>query len=96
MTTPASPIWASDGAAGYDLAANPIGRYSRGSLDAEMGRDKDGGLSLYLSAEPPARARQGNWLPVPRGPFNLFLRAYPPGAALQRRDHVPPAVEVMP
>jgi hypothetical protein len=32
-------------------------------------------LTLYLHAEPPAKGNMANWLPVPYGTFNLFIRA---------------------
>lgn len=80
----------------YDLADNPIGRYALGSHDKAMRYDKDGGLTLYLQADPPTKKLSGNWLPIPRGPFNLFLRAYLPGEALMRQDYVPPAVRRVP
>lgn len=80
----------------YDLVDNPIGRYSLGSHDKAMRYDKDGGLTLYLQADAPARKFAANWLPIPRGQFNLFLRAYLPDDALIRQDYVPPAVRRMP
>lgn len=80
----------------YDLVGNPIHRFALGSLDKTMRRDKDGGLTIYLQADPPAKKLTANWLPVPKGPFNLFLRAYLPGEALQKQDYVPPAVRKMP
>lgn len=80
----------------YDLVENPIGRYSLGSVDKAMRYDKDGGLTLYLQAEAPTRRFQANWLPIPHGPFNLFLRAYLPGQSLVEQSYVPPAVRKMP
>lgn len=76
----------------YDLVENPLGRYSRGGMDSDMKRDRDGGLTLYLQADAPDRTRVGNWLPIPRGAFNLFLRAYLPDEQLMRQDYVPPMV----
>lgn len=80
----------------YDLAENPIARFSLGSVDKGMRFDKDGGLTIYLQSGPPAKKLAGNWLPIPRGPFNLFLRAYLPGEGLMRQDYVPPAVRRVP
>ncbi len=76
----------------YDLVANPLGRYSRGSVDKEMRRDKDGGLTLYLQAEPPVKREMANWLPIPKAKFNMFLRAYLPGKDLIDQSYVPPPV----
>ena len=80
----------------YDLVENPIARYSRGSVDKGMRFDKDGGLTLYLQPIPPAKQHLANWLPTPRGPFNLFLRAYLPGEALQEQRYSPPPVRRVP
>lgn len=80
----------------YDLIANPIGRYSLGSVDKGLKLDRDGGLTLHLQADPPPRGQLSNWIPVARAPFNLFLRAYLPGEALMRQDYVPPPVRKMP
>ncbi len=76
----------------YDLAANPIGRYSRGSPDKELVYGPDGSLELYLQSDEPAAHQRANWLPTPNGPFNLFLRAYLPDATLINQTYVPPAV----
>lgn len=80
----------------YDLVANPIGRYSRGSVDRRMRYGRDGSLTLYLQPDPPSRDKLENWLPTPRGAFNLFMRAYLPGEALIRQDYVPPPVRKAP
>jgi hypothetical protein len=37
-----------------------------------------------------------NWLPVPKAPFNLFLRAYLPGESLIRQTYLPPAINKVP
>jgi hypothetical protein len=76
----------------YDLFANPIERYSLGSQDRTLKYDRDGGVTFYLQADAPAKPYRANWLPVPKAPFNLFLRAYLPGDALIKQDYVPPAV----
>ncbi len=76
----------------YDLVDNPLGRYSRGSVDREMKYDKDGGLTLYLQSDAPAKKLMGNWLSIPKGKFNLFLRSYLPGQDLIDQSYVPPTV----
>ncbi|MEQ1538677.1 MAG: DUF1254 domain-containing protein [Sphingorhabdus sp.] len=80
----------------YDLVDNPLGRYSRGSVDREMKYHKDGGLTLYLQADTPAKKLMGNWLPIPKGKFNLFLRSYLPGQDLIDQSYVPPIVRKIP
>ena len=76
----------------YDLAANDINRYSRGSPDQDLKYGVDGSLELYIQAEPPTADKRGNWLPAPKGPFNLFLRAYLPDESLIRQTYTPPPV----
>jgi hypothetical protein len=76
----------------YDLAANAIGRYSRGSPDADMKFNADGSLDIYIQAESPSDDKRSNWLPAPKGSFNLFLRAYLPDESLINQTYVPPAV----
>ncbi len=78
--------------ADYNLFANPQGRYSYGSVDKDLKYDKDGGVTFHLQAEAPAKQLEANWLPVPKAPFNLFLRGYLPDESLIRQTYVPPPV----
>ncbi|MEQ1498062.1 MAG: DUF1254 domain-containing protein [Novosphingobium sp.] len=80
----------------YDLVENPLGRFSLGSVDKALKYDRDGGLTFYLQADAPAKKLMANWLPVPRGPFNLFLRAYLPGQSLIEQSYAPPIVKRVP
>lgn len=80
----------------YDLAANEINRYSRGSPDAELKYGADGSLEILIQADSPPEAQRANWLPAPKDPFNLFLRAYLPDESLVQQAYVPPPVTKLP
>ena len=79
----------------YNLFPNPQGRHSFGNVDPDLKYDADGGLTFHIQADPPAEQDMTNWLPVPRAPFNLFLRAYLPHEDLIDQTYVPPAVELV-
>lgn len=53
-------------------------------------------MTFHLQADALVKGQKGNWLPTPRGPFNLFLRAYLPGPELIDQSYVPPVVRKMP
>ncbi|HKW10610.1 MAG TPA: DUF1214 domain-containing protein, partial [Gemmatimonadaceae bacterium] len=63
----------------WQLAANPIDRYLINSpMLPELQRDRDGGLTIYIQHDAPARDKESNWLPAPNGPFALALSLYSP------------------
>jgi hypothetical protein len=73
---------------------NPLNRYSLGDRSAQMKKDADGGLTIYIQAESPGADKEGNWLPAPKDqPFSLTLRAYIPGKAILDQTWPPPPVQ---
>jgi len=51
----------------------------------------DGSLDLYFQNESPGADKEANWLPVPKGPFNLTMGLYAPKAeALTGKWNPPP------
>ena len=55
----------------------------------------DGSLDLYFQSDSPGKEKENNWLPAPKGPFNLTMRLYSPDvAALTGKWNPPPIKKV--
>ena len=74
---------------GYQ-APNSLNRFALSSwMPLKLG--PDGALDLYIQSDDPGPGRQANWLPAPKGPFNLAMRLYAPkGEALTGKWNPPP------
>jgi len=70
--------------------ANPLNRFAVSSW-MPFKRDADGSLTLYFQNESPGSDRESNWLPAPKGPFNLTMRLYAPKSAALTRLWNPPS-----
>jgi hypothetical protein len=95
---PAGAFWSlsiyqvsADGRANF--ADNPIGRYSIGDRTEGLRLGADGSLTLHLQDERPDADAAANWLPAPRGPLRLVLRAYEPAEPLLDGRYRVPAVQ---
>jgi hypothetical protein len=54
----------------------------------------DGSLDLYFQNENPGAEMEANWLPAPKGLFNLTMRLYAPSMeALTGKWNPPPVVK---
>jgi hypothetical protein len=63
---------------------NPIRRYSIGNRTRGIVHNPDGSLDIALQHDAPGDDRLlANWLPAPRGPFQISLRAYVPRPELR-------------
>jgi hypothetical protein len=52
----------------------------------------DGSLDLYFQNESPGKDKEANWLPAPKGAFNLCMRLYGPKSDALTGKWNPPAV----
>jgi len=61
---------------GYQVA-NSLNRFAVSSW-MPFHFNPDGSLDLYFQNESPGADKEANWLPSPKGPFNLVMRLYAP------------------
>ena len=74
------------------LVANPIDRYAIRGGDADLVRDPDGGLTIHIAAGLSKGTPEPNWLPAPRGAFNVALRTYLPQRSIVDGAWFPPGL----
>ena len=63
--------------ADFFFVANPLNRYSI-SARQKLKENADGSTNLYIQNESPGADKESNWLPAPKGKFQLMLRLYWP------------------
>lgn len=61
---------------GYQVE-NALNRFALSSW-MPFNYNSDGSLDLYVQNESPGAGKEVNWLPAPKGPFNLTMRLYAP------------------
>jgi hypothetical protein len=74
------------------LVDNPINRYSIGDRTEGIQYGKDGSLTVYLSNQKPVSNAVSNWLPSPKGPFYVVIRAYNAGPEVFNGSWSPPPI----
>ena len=95
QTPPAEAFWSitlydNDGF----QVANPLNRFTLSSW-MPFKLNSDGSLDLYFQNANPSADKEANWLPAPKGPFNLTMRIYAPKAdALTGKWDPPPVAKV--
>jgi hypothetical protein len=76
--------------------ANRLNRYSLGTKNRHLKYNADGSLTLYAGAESPGEEKESNWLPAPKGPFSLYIRAYWADKGILDGQWLPPLVQQAP
>jgi hypothetical protein len=79
----------------YFFVANPLNRYALSSR-SKFKQNQDGSVDIYIQDESPAKDKEVNWLPAPKGKFILMLRLYwpyePPHVSILDGSWKPPVV----
>jgi hypothetical protein len=72
--------------------ANSLNRFAVSSW-MPFNTNPDGSLDLYFQNESPGAGLEVNWLPAPKGPFNLTMRLYAPKQEALTGKWSPPPVK---
>jgi hypothetical protein len=96
-TPPANAFWSVTlyDSEGFQVA-NPLNRFAVSSW-MPLSYNADGSLDLYFQNESPGPDKEANWLPAPKGAFNLLMRLYAPTSeALTGKWNPPPVTQAQP
>jgi hypothetical protein len=92
------PVWAFWSITLYDQQGfqvpNSLNRFAVSSWMPFV-YNPDGSLDLFFQNESPGARKEANWLPAPKGPFNLTMRLYAPKSeALTGKWNPPPVMKI--
>jgi hypothetical protein len=76
-----------------ELVPNSANKYLVASYTPDLQKNADGSISIYMARRLPQGVPPANWLPIPRGPFNVMLRDYGPLGNVLDGTYVPPRIE---
>ncbi|MEH6891115.1 DUF1254 domain-containing protein [Bacillus sp. JJ864] len=76
----------------YYLVKNSLHRYVIGDRTRGLTYNKNGSLDIYIQHEVP-KGKESNWLPVPKGNFNLVMRYYQPNFCILNGSYQTPPVK---
>ncbi len=71
--------------------ANALNRFALSSYMPFV-TSADGSIELYFQSDSPGADKEQNWLPAPKGPFNLTMRLYGPKPEALNGKWSPPPV----
>jgi hypothetical protein len=93
-TPPASAFWSITlyDPEGFQVA-NKLGRFAVSNW-MPFSYNPDGSLDLYFQNESPGADKEANWLPAPKGTFNLTMRLYAPKSEALTGKWSPPVMGV--
>jgi hypothetical protein len=92
-TPPADGLWSITAYNDKQLfAPNPLDRHALGDHD-KLQANADGSIDIYVQNANPGGDKESNWLPTPKGPFNLVLRIYAPKQDVAAGRWTPPPVK---
>jgi hypothetical protein len=79
----------------YNAKGFPIPKVIRNQIGTynDLKKESDGSVTLLIQNASPGKNKESNWLPAPKGGFNLAMRLYNPGTEAVTLDWVTPGVK---